>query len=506
MSDNENIPTTTKPVETEQVTIRRNKLEALKKKHNPYINHRQPKHYSADILELNVDKSKEELEKESITYSVAGRIMMRRMMGKASFIQLQDKKGFIQLYVKQASVSEGEYEAFKTWDLGDIIYAEGTLFKTKTGELTIRVSKLELITKSLRPLPEKFHGLTDQEQRYRQRYLDLISNKQVKNLFIERSKIIESIRSYLTGRDFLEVETPMMQVIPGGATARPFVTHHNSLSRDMYLRVSPELYLKRLLVGGFDKVFEINRSFRNEGLSTRHNPEFTMLEYYQAYADYNSAMNRLEELLRHVVFAVKQQLTLEYQDHHYDLSQSFERLSVEEALLKYCPELTHELLYDTAQLKALLIKQNIPVQDSWGLGKMQMELFEKNVEHQLIDPIFITGYPAEVSPLARPNDANPFITDRFELFIAGREIANGFSELNDPEIQAMRFKEQVLAKESGDNEAMFFDEDYITALEHGMPPAAGVGIGIDRLVMFLTGSGSIRDVILFPHLRPASPK
>lgn len=504
MSNNQQPLITTDLSDNEQVSIRRSKLQVLKEKCNPYINTCKPTHFSTDIMALNEHKSKEELAADNIIYCVAGRIMMRRIMGKASFVHIQDQKGLMQLYVKLQEVSLEQYEEFLTWDLGDIISAVGTLFKTKTGELTIRVHQLFLVTKALRPLPEKYHGLTDQEQRYRQRYLDLISNKEVKQLFADRSKIINFIRNYLNERDFLEVETPMMQVIPGGATARPFITHHNSLSRDMYLRVSPELYLKRLLVGGFDRVFEINRSFRNEGLSTRHNPEFTMIEYYQVYTNYEEAMFILEELLRYVVFSLKKQLIVNYQDDDYDLSKSFLRLSVEDALLKYNPKLTRDVLYDLDKLRVLLKKHVTLVKESWGLGKLQMELFDKTVEPNLMAPIFITQYPVEVSPLARPNDKNPFVTDRFELYIAGRELANGFSELNDPEIQAGRFKEQMFAKEEGDNEAMFYDEDYITALEHGMPPAAGVGIGIDRLVMFLTNSTSIRDVILFPHLKPVT--
>jgi len=435
---------------------------------------------------------------------VAGRLMSRRIMGKASFAHIQDMSGRIQLFVQRDNLPENFYnqEFKKNWDIGDIIAAEGVLFKTKTGELSVRVDNLGLLTKSLRPLPEKFHGLTDQEQRYRQRYLDLIMNEVSRKTFSTRTRIVQYIREYLNGKNFMEVETPMMQVIPGGASARPFETHHNALDMGLYLRIAPELYLKRLVVGGFERVYEINRNFRNEGLSTRHNPEFTMLEFYEAYADYNDLMDLTEDMLRSLTQNVLGTTQIEYQGDTYDFGKPFDRMTVKQAILHFNPELTEDQLDELEAARAIAENLQIPLKDSYGLGKVQIEIFEKTVESRLMNPTFITAYPTEVSPLARRNDADPFVTDRFEFFVGGREIANGFSELNDAEDQAERFRKQVEEKDAGDAEAMHFDEDYVRALEHGMPPTAGEGIGIDRLVMLLTDSPSIRDVLLFPHMRP----
>jgi lysyl-tRNA synthetase class 2 len=428
--------------------------------------------------------------------------MAKRVMGKASFIQLQDMSGRIQIFLQRDSLPEGVYQNFKTWDVGDIVGAEGALFKTKTGELSVRADAIRMLTKSLRPLPEKFHGLADQETRYRQRYVDLIMNEVSRNTFRMRSHVVQFIREYLNDKDFLEVETPMMQAIPGGATARPFSTFHNALDMDLFLRVAPELYLKRLVVGGYERVYEINRNFRNEGLSTRHNPEFTMLEFYQSYADFNDLMDLTEDLLRSMAQELLGSTVIDYQGSQYDFGKPFRRISVRDSILHFNPELTTEDVDDIDRAKAVAANLKIPLKDSYGLGKIQIEIFEKTVEGQLDDPTFITAYPTEVSPLARRNDDNPFITDRFEFFVGGREIANGFSELNDAEDQAERFRQQVADKDAGDLEAMHYDHDYIRALEHGMPPTAGEGIGIDRLVMLFTDSASIRDVLLFPHMRP----
>jgi lysyl-tRNA synthetase class 2 len=428
--------------------------------------------------------------------------MAKRVMGKASFAQLQDMSGRIQLFLQRDTLPDGVYREFKGWDIGDIVGAEGVLFKTKTGELSVRVEELRILTKSLRPLPEKFHGLADQETCYRQRYVDLIMNEVSRNTFRMRSRIVQYIREYLNARDYLEVETPMMQAIPGGASARPFSTYHNALDMDLFLRIAPELYLKRLVVGGYEKVYEINRNFRNEGLSTRHNPEFTMLEFYQAYADYHDLMDLTEDLLRCMASDLLGNSVIDYQGSRYDFGKAFRRMTVHDSILHFNPDLQAGDIDAVEPARNVAADLGIPVKDGYGLGKIQIEIFEKTVEGRLEDPTFITAYPTEVSPLARRNDDDPFVTDRFEFFVGGREIANGFSELNDAEDQAARFRQQVAEKDAGDLEAMHFDADYIRALEHGMPPTAGEGIGIDRLVMLFTDSPSIRDVLLFPHMRP----
>ncbi|WKE66379.1 lysine--tRNA ligase [Gallaecimonas kandeliae] len=487
----------------EQLKVRKEKLDALRAKGNAFPNRFRKDSHAQALQDKYGEVSKEALaEAEPVRVKVAGRIMTRRIMGKASFATIQDGSGKIQVYVARDNLPEGFYnDEFKKWDLGDIIGAEGTLFKTNTGELSIQVDHIELLTKALRPLPDKFHGLSDQETRYRQRYLDLIANEESRRTFMVRSKIINAIRNFMTGSEFLEVETPMMHTIPGGASARPFVTHHNALDMELFLRIAPELYLKRLVVGGFEKVFEINRNFRNEGLSTRHNPEFTMMEFYWAYADYQDLMDFTEALLRHVAEDVLGTTAFHSQGVDYDFAKPFERLTMTQAIIKYRPDITEADLGDFDKAKAIAQSLGMKVSKTDGLGKLQTYIFEEVAEAQLIQPTFITAYPAEVSPLARRNDDNPFITDRFEFFVGGRELANGFSELNDAEDQAERFRSQVEAKEAGDDEAMFYDADYVTALEHGLPPTAGEGIGIDRLVMLLTDSASIRDVLLFPHMR-----
>lgn len=494
----------TVPVEiNNQIAERKSKLSALRAQGVAFPNDWRRDSLAADLHASHDDAEPEALAAAAIKVSVAGRIMTRRIMGKASFVTLQDMSGRIQLYVTRDELPENFYnEQFKKWDLGDIIGAEGTLFITKTGELSVHVTAIKLLTKALRPLPDKFHGLADQEQRYRQRYLDLIVNDESRRTFMVRSKVVSAIREYLSGNGFLEVETPMMHTIPGGATARPFITHHNALDIQLYLRIAPELYLKRLVVGGFEKVFEINRSFRNEGLSTRHNPEFTMLEFYWGYADYQDLMNLTENMLRRVCEQVLGTTAIVYGDEHYDFGQPFTRMTMLDSILHFNPQFNREQLSSLEGASAVAASLDIKVKAGWGLGKVQTEIFEATVEHRLIQPTFITAYPAEVSPLARRNDTDPFVTDRFEFFVGGRELANGFSELNDAEDQAERFAAQVQAKDAGDDEAMFFDDDYITALEHGLPPTAGEGIGIDRLVMLLTNSQSIRDVLLFPHMRP----
>ncbi len=491
------------PEDHKLVAQRREKLTQLRRQGNAF-----PNDFRRDVMagELQAhygEQDPESLESSAVGVKVAGRLMTRRIMGKASFAHLQDMSGRIQLFVQRDLVGEEAYSQFKRdLDLGDILGVEGTLFKTKTGELSVRCSRVRLLTKALRPLPEKFHGLTDTESRYRHRYLDLIMNPDARETFRLRTAIIQFARDYLNARGYLEVETPMMQVIPGGAVARPFVTHHNALDMQLFLRIAPELFLKRLVVGGLEKVYEINRNFRNEGLSTRHNPEFTMLEFYQAYADYRDLMDLTEDLLRQMALEVLGRTRIQYQGASYDLSRPFARLSVRESILRFNADLAPADLDDPERLKAFAGRLGMELKPTWGLGKLQLELFERTVEDRLLDPTFITEYPTEVSPLARRNDENPSVTDRFELFVGGREIANGFSELNDAEDQAERFRQQVAEKEAGDTEAMYFDADYIRALEHGMPPTAGEGIGIDRLVMLFTDSPSIRDVLLFPHMRP----
>ena len=442
------------------------------------------------------------LEGETQQFRLGGRLVAKRVMGKASFVQLQDMSGRIQLFVQQGALGEEKYAEFKTWDVGDIVGASGTVFKTRTGELSLKVSQIELLVKTVRPLPEKWAGLTDTETRYRQRYVDLIMNPDVRRTFEVRAGTVRFIRQFLDSVGFVEVETPMLQPIAGGATARPFVTHHNALDRDLYLRIAPELYLKRLVVGGFERVYEINRNFRNEGLSTRHNPEFTMLEFYQAYADYRDAMDLVENLIRDCALAVLGTAQLKYQDRDFDLALPFLRITMADAVAQENPDLDRSRLRDRDYLAGYAAGKGVQVGKGMGTGKLLTELFEKTVEGKLSQPTFITEYPTEVSPLARRNDADPEVTDRFEFFVGGREVANGFSELNDPDDQAARFKAQVAAKEAGDDEAMLFDADYIRALEYGLPPTAGVGIGIDRLVMFFTDSASIRDVLLFPQMRP----
>ncbi len=481
---------------------RRAKLAAIRAQGVAFPNDFDRKHMAGDLHAEFGEKSHDELEAMQIHVAVAGRMMLKRVMGKASFATVQDTSGRIQLFVTNDAIGEEAHSAFKHYDLGDILGAVGVLFKTKTGELSVRVTQLRLLTKSLRPLPEKFHGLTDQEAKYRQRYLDLITNEETRKTFLVRSKIIQTIRNFLVERGYLEVETPMMHPIPGGASAKPFSTHHNALDMELFLRIAPELYLKRLVVGGFEKVFEINRNFRNEGLSTRHNPEFTMIEFYEAYRDYRYMMDLTEEMFRETAKAVLGHAAVQYQGNTINLAQPFDRLTITQAIHKYHPgRFSDEQLHDRAFLKAQLEKMGADHHPTDGVGGLQLSLFEETTEQLLIQPTFIIDYPAEVSPLARSNDATPGITERFELFIVGREIANGFSELNDPEDQAERFMAQVRQKEAGDAEAMHYDADYIRALEFGLPPTAGEGIGIDRLIMLLTDSPSIRDVILFPALR-----
>ncbi|MFP4162168.1 MAG: lysine--tRNA ligase, partial [Ectothiorhodospira sp.] len=466
--------------ENKLIAQRREKLQRLRETGPAF-----PNDFRRNVMagELHAEYGERDaafFESGPVRVAVAGRMMAKRVMGKASFVQLQDMSGRIQLFVQRDALPEGGYQAFKGWDVGDILGAEGTLFRTKTGELSVQVDTLRLLTKSLRPLPEKFHGLSDTETRYRQRYVDLIMNEPVREIFRVRTRIIRGIRDYLDGRGFLEVETPMMQAIPGGATARPFATHHNALDMQLFLRIAPELYLKRLVVGGFEKVYEINRNFRNEGLSTRHNPEFTMLEFYEAYATHHELMDLTEDLLRTLTRDVLGSTTVRYQGETYDFGRPFERLTVKEAILRYNPDLEAADLEDEQKARTVAERLGIPPKDSYGLGKVWIEIFEKTVETRLTDPTFITAYPTEVSPLARRNDADPFVTDRFEFFVGGREIANGFSELNDYEDQAERFRLQVQENEAGDDEAMHFDADYLRALEHGMPPTAGEGIGTDR--------------------------
>ena len=491
--------------ENKLIAQRREKLRALRENGIAFPNDFRRNVMGGELVAEYGDRPAEELEAMGLRVKVAGRLMSRRVMGKASFCHLQDMSGQIQVFIQRDTLGEEEYAWFKRdLDLGDILGAEGVLFKTKTGEVSVRVESLRLLTKALRPLPEKFHGLTHQESKYRQRYLDLIMNECTRQTFRTRTRIIQYLRDYLDGRGYLEVETPMMQVIPGGAAARPFITHHHALDMQLFLRIAPELYLKRLVVGGFEKVYEINRNFRNEGLSTRHNPEFTMVEFYEAYADYEDLMDLTEDLLRGMAEAVTGSTQVGYQGEVYDFGKPFARLTVREAILRYGADqgIGAADLADLEAAQALARRLGLALKPTWGLGKVQMEIFDRVAEHQLKDPTFITQYPTEVSPLARCNDQDPFVTDRFEFYVGGRELANGFSELNDAEDQAERFRRQVAEKDAGDEEAMHFDADYVRALEHGMPPTAGEGIGIDRLVMLFTDSASIRDVLLFPHLRP----
>ena len=487
--------------ENDLILQRRAKLDALRKKGIAYPNTFRRDSLSGDLRNQYKEASKEELEEKSIQVTVAGRIMLQRIMGKASFITIQDMEGQIQAYIRSNDLSEGQYEDFKTWDLGDIVGVSGKLFLTKTGELTVHADSIEMLTKSLRPLPEKHSGLVDTEQRYRKRYLDLITNPDSLDIFKKRSQIVSSIRDFFIKNNYLEVETPMMHSVLGGAAAKPFTTHHNALDMDLYLRIAPELYLKRLVVGGLEKVFEINRNFRNEGLSTKHNPEFTMLEYYSAYADFNDQMAFIEDLFKTLTEQVLGSSKIDQNGVSYDFSQPFKKISLKDAV-------SEKLLVDSSSLDGrdflLEIGKRYKLEnlDNMSDGKILFELFEELVEGDLIQPTFITGYPKDVSPLSRSSDVNSLEVDRFELFIGGKEIANGFSELNDPEDQAERFRMQVDQKTAGDEEAMEYDSDYIEALEYGLPPCAGVGIGIDRLVMLLTGAQSIRDVLLFPQMKP----
>jgi lysyl-tRNA synthetase class 2 len=487
--------------ENQIIAERRNKLAAIRKAGIAFPNDFDRTHLAGDLHAAYSQLSHEELEAAQIHVSVAGRMMLKRVMGKASFATLQDMSGRLQLFISNGDTGEEVHGAFKHYDLGDILGAVGMLFKTKTGELSVRVSQLRLLTKSLRPLPEKFHGLADQEQKYRQRYLDLITNEEARRVFATRTKIIQAIREFFIDQGYMEVETPMMHSIPGGASAKPFVTHHNALDMQMYLRIAPELYLKRLVVGGFEKVFEINRNFRNEGLSTRHNPEFTMLEFYEAYRDYKYLMDFTEKLLRAVTQKVLGTTLISYQGNQLDLGLPFHRLTMVQAIQKYHPQFSTDQLNDRDFVLAELQDLKAKHKPEDGLGGLQLSLFEELSETLLFEPTFIIDYPVEVSPLARSSDANPAITERFELFVLGRELANGFSELNDAEDQEARFDAQVVAKDAGDEEAMFKDCDYIRALEYGLPPTAGEGIGIDRLIMMLTDCASIRDVILFPQMR-----
>jgi lysyl-tRNA synthetase, class II len=487
--------------ENKLIAERRAKLARLRAAGQAFPNDFRRDSLAGEIKAAFGERTAEWLDANPTPVRVGGRMLLKRVMGKASFAQIADRTGRIQLYLTQDALGAA-YEQFKAWDVGDIVGASGVLFRTKTNELSVRVERLRLLVKALRPLPEKWHGLADTELRYRQRYVDLIVNETSVHVLRTRARIVRYLRDFLDALDFLEVETPMMHLIPGGATARPFATHHNALDVDMYLRIAPELYLKRLIVGGLERVYEINRNFRNEGLSTRHSPEFTMLELYLAYADYLDLMDWAEKAIRGLATAIHGSTRIDYQGRSYDLSQPFKRVTVEQAVLERNPGLDRRALRDIGALRKACSEAGIAFQPSDGAGKLQIEIFEKTAEPYLLDPTFVHAHPAEVSPLARPSDADPFLTDRFELYIAGRELANGFSELNDPEEQAARFQAQVARKAQGDEEAMHFDADYIRALEHGMPPTAGLGVGIDRLVMLFTDSASIRDVIAFPHLRP----
>ncbi len=496
--------TDAKDTENRLISERRAKLTRWRESGSAYPNTFRRSALANELHQTYGEMEDDALESAAVSVSVAGRMMAKRVMGKSSFAKIQDQSGQIQGFVAKNAVGEDDYAEFKTWDVGDIVAFTGVLFRTKTGELSVKVQSIELLTKSLRPLPDKWHGLSDQEIRYRQRYVDLIINDDSRRVFQRRSAIISQIRAFLDAQNFLEVETPMMQVTPGGAVARPFVTHHNALDMELYLRIAPELYLKRLTVGGFDRVYEINRNFRNEGVSTQHNPEFTMLELYRAYADYEDLIDMLEAMIRVLAESVTGSSTVTYQGRDYDFGSAFKRISVADAICASGNDIDPQRLRDVSYLREVAERLGIAIKPEYGAGKLQIEIFEETVERDLLDPTFVTHYPAEVSPLSRRNDDDGFLTDRFELFIAGREIANGFSELNDPEDQAERFKAQVSNRDSGDDEAMFFDADYIRALEYGLPPTAGLGVGIDRLVMLLTDSASIRDVLLFPYMRHES--
>ncbi|MDO4641954.1 MAG: lysine--tRNA ligase [Neisseria sp.] len=488
--------------ENQIIALRREKLNEIRRKGIAFPNDFRRDSFAADLHQKYDDLDKETLDPQAIPVKVAGRMMLKRAMGKASFATIQDVSGQIQLYINNQGVGEEAHDDFKRWDLGDIVAAEGTLFKTNHGELTVRVSQIRLLTKSLRPLPDKHKGLTDQEQKYRQRYADLIVNQDSRATFIKRSRIIQAVRNYMVNERYLEVETPMMHPIPGGATAKPFVTHHNALDIPLYLRIAPELYLKRLVVGGLERVFEINRSFRNEGMSTRHNPEFTMMEFYEAFCTYERMMEMTEGVIRSAAREICGTAKISYGGKEVDLESPFERLTILEAIKKYNPQYTDEQLGDEAWLKQEIVKHGEKIPPSPGIGSLQLALFEGCAESKLWNPTFIIDYPVEVSPLARASDTKPGLTDRFELFVVGRELANGYSELNDPEDQAARFRAQVAQKDAGDDEAMHYDADYIRAMEYGLPPTGGSGIGLDRLVMLLTDAPSIRDVILFPQMRP----
>jgi lysyl-tRNA synthetase class 2 len=502
--ENNTTTSTPDPDENRLIAERRAKLAALRETGQAYPNDFRKDTTAAVLLARFGDADAETLEAVGEVFSVAGRMMAKRVMGKIAFVRLQDRSGAIQLMIQRDELPEGVFQEFKRWDIGDIIGGKGRIVRTQKGELSVRVHELRLLAKSLRPLPEKYHGLTDTEMRYRQRYVDLAMSEDSQKVFRTRSRIITFIRSFMEapGREFLEVETPMMHPIPGGAVARPFITHHNALDLRMYLRIAPELYLKRLIVGGLGRVYEINRNFRNEGVSTRHNPEFTMLEFYWAYADYNDLMDLTEAMLRELTQTITGGDKVVYQGQEIDFGGSYERLSVEDAVRRYNPKLAKADLWNEDFLRAACAALQIQTEKNWGPGRLLAELFDATVEEHLQQPTFITQYPTEVSPLSRRNDLNPDVTDRFELFICGRELANGFSELNDPEDQAERFRAQVANKDAGDLEAMHYDADYIRALEYGMPPTAGEGVGIDRLVMIYTDSPSIRDVLLFPYMRP----
>ncbi len=503
MSNQPQIPEEVQDV-NELIKQRHSKLDLIKQSgKNPYPNQFKRKHYAQDLQDSYADQDKETLANaDKVLVTVAGRMMLKRVMGKASFATIADMTGRIQAYISKNDLGDEVYNDFKTWDIGDIVGITGYLFRTNTGELSVHATEIQLLTKSLRPLPDKFHGLSDTEARYRSRHLDLMTNESTRNAFQIRSQVIAGIRKYMLDERFMEVETPMMHVIPGGAVARPFVTHHNALDMPLYLRIAPELYLKRLVVGGFERVFEINRNFRNEGVSTRHNPEFTMIEFYQAYADFEDLMGLTENMISSLANEILGTTEIDYQGEAISLSAPFVRLPMTKAIEMYAENFDMNKITDREYLADYaknVLKQQ--VKDGFGIGKLQTIIFEETAEHKLRQPTYVIEYPAETSPLARRNDDNPEITDRFELFIGGREIANGFSELNDPIDQAERFQAQVAEKEAGDDEAMHYDAEFVEALSYGLPPTAGEGIGIDRLVMLFANAASIRDVILFPHMR-----